>query len=554
MFHRITLLLLVSSFLLGCKGLRYGNEQLLRAEQLLEEAPDSSLSFLVAMDSESLVTKKQRAHYALLLTASRDRNYIDVSSDSLISIALDYYSPRSISKERMMSWYYNGVILKNSGSFAQAIVSFEKALEDAESLGNLHFAGLIYRNIGSVFDSSNNFSAAIDAHRKSIDCFRRTNEPLYLNYANLSLAIGYLNNHSFSSALNTINAIRDSCDTPEILSYCNMVEAAILSEKETAPERVVSLYRDESDMPLDLIDHIYMAKALDDCGENMLCDEYLEKGYAMAKDEADSATVDYVRSKILFKRGRLPEAFCLLDNATSVQDSLTRFILKESVSSAQRDYFREVSDKEKKLAKSLRIRAVLYLVIALLLIVGISLFGRLQSKRHELKIKELMADRAVELSRIKQLNTDKASLVGQLFSERLSHLDILSKRYFSASDNDRKEYIYQEFRRYLHSLRDDKKLFETLENDLDRYCDGIMTKLRVQVPAIKDNNLKLVCLFFAQFSYTAISLIMGGASIQSLKTARSRCRAMIKQSEAMDKSFFLEMLSVKKEAAEQSND
>ncbi len=554
MLRRIVLLLLVCTLWTGCKELRYNDEQISRAEQLLDNSPDDALSVLGAIEPKSIVTKRQKARYALLMTAALDKNYIDVSSDSLIRVAVEYYSKRNVTKERMMSWYYNGIVFKNSASYAGAIVSLEKALEDAKALGDYHYSGLIYRNIGDIFNASNNYSASVESLMRSVECFRLCNEPLYLDYAKVSLATAFLNNHSFNSAISTINEIRDSCDVPDILSYCSNIEAAVLSEEGKTPERIVSLYRNESDITMDMTDHLYLAKALDDCGEKNLCDEHLENGYTLAKDEADSATVDYVRSKILFKRGRLPEAFCLLDNATSVQDSLTRLILKESVSSAQRDYFREVSDKEKKLAKSLRIRAVLYLVIALLLIVGISLFGRLQSKRHELKIKELMADRAVELSRIKQLNTDKASLVGQLFSERLSHLDILSKRYFSASDNDRKEYIYQEFRRYLHSLRDDKKLFETLENDLDRYCDGIMTKLRVQVPAIKGNNLKLVCLFFAQFSYTAISLIMGGASIQSLKTARSRCRAMIKQSEAVDKSFFLGMLSVKKEAAEQSND
>ena len=108
-------------------------------------------------------------------------------------------------------------VFKNSAFYAGAIVSLEKALEDAKALGDYHYSGLIYRNIGDIFNASNNYSASVESLMRSVECFRLCNEPLYLDYAKVSLATAFLNNHSFNSAISTINEIRDSCDVPDIL-------------------------------------------------------------------------------------------------------------------------------------------------------------------------------------------------------------------------------------------------------------------------------------------------------------------------------------------------
>ena len=94
-------------------------------------------------------------------------------------------------------------------------------------------------------------------------------------------------------------------------------------------------------------------------------------------------------------------------------------------------------------------------------------------------------------------------------------------------------------------MRTDEDLFFSLEKDLDRYCDGVMTKLRSQVPSIKGENLKLIALFFAGLPYSTVQLVMNRVSIDSLKTARSRFRKEIKAADAPDEALFLKLLEMK---------
>ena len=65
-------------------------ELLDRAEPLIETAPDTALALLDSIDSRRLY-RGDKARYALLRSQALDKNYIDVTNDSLINIAVNYY-------------------------------------------------------------------------------------------------------------------------------------------------------------------------------------------------------------------------------------------------------------------------------------------------------------------------------------------------------------------------------------------------------------------------------------------------------------------------------
>jgi hypothetical protein len=72
-----------------------------------------------------------------------------------------------------------------------------------------------------------------------------------------------------------------------------------------------------------------------------------------------------------------------------------------------------------------------------------------------------------------------------------------------------------------------------------------MERLSVQVPRIRGENLHLIMLFFAGFSYETVQILMSKNSIASLKTVRSRLRKEILDANAPDADLFLKMLEMK---------
>ncbi|MBR5856619.1 MAG: hypothetical protein IKY70_05040, partial [Bacteroidales bacterium] len=75
---------------------------------LMQNFPDSSLFILQSISPEQLKTEREVALYSLLYSQAIDKNYIDITNDSIIAKAVCYYSNRTDENRKAQSWYYLG--------------------------------------------------------------------------------------------------------------------------------------------------------------------------------------------------------------------------------------------------------------------------------------------------------------------------------------------------------------------------------------------------------------------------------------------------------------
>ena len=90
---------------------RTDDARLAVAERQMAEHPDSALLTLRKIDATSL-NRHNTALYALLLTQAQYKNDITATSDSLINIALDYFSD---GKRHIECLIYKGAVLQELG-------------------------------------------------------------------------------------------------------------------------------------------------------------------------------------------------------------------------------------------------------------------------------------------------------------------------------------------------------------------------------------------------------------------------------------------------------
>lgn len=518
-----------------------------KAHSLLQSNPDSSLALLYSINPNTLRHDRIKAKYALYMSAALDKNYIDVASDSLISQATEYFINHGNKHEQMLTWYYNGIIQSNMNELSSAVVSFEKAAKKAEELGDYRYLGLINRSIAYSFYKTNNINAAINYYKKAIRCFEKNpSDSLYLYYEKYSLAVAYYVNEDYDNAIGIIHQMMDSaiyCEDP--LSMTLNAKLAIWGLDDYICG--ISIYSKVPDRYYSFVDCKSLALAYNYIGKPDSSNLWLGHAYSLAKNEADSATIDYTKSKILMQRGMADEAYRLLNHATTVQDSLTRALLSESVSAAQRDYFRvEAISREKQLSET-RKRSLLLGIIGLLMTAIIMSYLFFRSWKKDQALKELMAQLAVNNQNVIQLSHDNATLLATHYSERIRRIDSISKEYYQLDSKDKKDIVFKQFKDYIGELNSDDNLYSTIEDDLNHYCSNLMKRFREQVPEIQDRNLKLITLFFAGLSYETVAIITKAQSANSLKTQRSRYRKIIEESGAEDKEFFLQMLEMKKQ-------
>ena len=514
------------------------------AESLLQPKPDSCLTILEAIVPNDLRTREEKARFALLMSAALDKNYIDVVSDTLIKIAADYYSVRKDRHHRMMAYYYQGLILDNAADYTAAIIALEKAEKDALDLEDHLYAGLIHLRKGDIYTKTLNNQAAQSSLMEAINHFKYLDNSDYAAYTELGLAISYINSHNFSKAKQQLESVL-AYNNDNLNDYYSLEKAVIMIELDEDLTDAIRLLRSAPQNLLNSQDYCLYALAMESIGQRDSTDKLITNAYSLCISQPDSVGIDFIYADILHRRGNDAEAYQLTRKAAFVQDSLTRVLLQQSVSNAQRDYYKAESLFQEERAGRLRNRNRLGTATVLLALALLSWLTISYRKRKEQEIQKQMLNLSVAQSELHQAEQTNASLLGSLFIEKFNHLDRLSADYVRA-DNDRERLVaLKDFKEEIAAIRTNDDLFLSLEKDLDRYCDGVMTKLKDQVPAIKGDNRKLISLFFAGLPYSTVQLVMNRVSIESLKTARSRFRREIKAANAPDEELFLRFLEMK---------
>lgn len=516
------------------------SKQLKQVEQLMDERADSAL-FILRKIKGPFLSEREEAKYALLISQAFDKNYIDLTSDSLVRIAVDYYKDHGPEQDRMKAWFYLGRIQQNNNNNTDAIISFSHTLEIAEKIGDYYFAGMANQNISNLYCRTYNKAESIHYSEQSVRDFFSAGKEAHHEYALLWLAICYFNAGETEKGEHVLRDLIARSDNAVLIRECKRNLGAILMKRDSGcnPEQALMLFREGDMKNLDVTDLGYYAVACNMLGMKDSTYYYLEQAYQLCESPADSAIVSFNNYQIEYANGNYKEACENLRHATRAQDSLIRVTLQESITTTLKNYYREESLFEKEKLKNQGYRNSIVIGLLVLSIILTILFF---IHRNEREKKQIQYQMDLLISDNLKIHKENAALAGSLFQERFAVLNELSEHYFSEEDDARRNIVYKEFRRYLKAARNDKELFNNLENNLDRFCDGLITKFKTQIPGINNDNLKICELFFAGMSYEKVMTIMNRQSIGSLRTLKSRLRCVIKESGAPDTETFLSYL------------
>ncbi|MCH4156422.1 MAG: hypothetical protein LKF31_08970, partial [Muribaculaceae bacterium] len=175
-----TVFLFIAALLLltCCTRGRY-SARLVAADSLMNAHPDSAYAILKSISSDTLPSKADRAYYALLFTQAMYKNYDTIRSDSLINIAVNFFSDNHDREKYTRSLIYKGAALNDMGDFLGAMHSYKAAEANADSTDyenkgqvNLRMAEL-YKDM--EFD--NNIS--LEKYKKSLLNFEKSGNKKY---------------------------------------------------------------------------------------------------------------------------------------------------------------------------------------------------------------------------------------------------------------------------------------------------------------------------------------------------------------------------------------
>lgn len=183
---KFTGVILTSLFIvifLSCNSGLDGTMMMLQqAEQCMEAHPDSALQLLNGIHNPNELADKKRAEYLLLLTQARDKNYMDLSADSSITFAVDYFKKSGDKRKYGKALYYYGRVLQRKKDAPKAMKVFLDARQILEETDEYKILGLLLTDISILNREQSLYDVAIDNCRQAINSFSKLKDTMGIAY------------------------------------------------------------------------------------------------------------------------------------------------------------------------------------------------------------------------------------------------------------------------------------------------------------------------------------------------------------------------------------
>ena len=417
-------------------------ETIRQAEMLMQEQPDSALRVLQTIDRRSL-RGEPLARYALIYSIAQDKSGLDVTNDSLLRIAYEYYSQHPDDSLYARSQYYMGKYLCLTTQTDSAYACLLKAKNTSEEERDYYTAYLAtdrMRRIAEVSDTALCLSLSKDAYRLYIK--HGAINPVNEAYLLIGIGDTYSRRGDGDSAIHYYNIA-----LAKAKSVCDSVAISIVFQN------ISCCYweKKQYNIALDYAQQAYNYRGyLDESLAMLFAQCYIEEGeyniakqYMNAQPPSDSKENQLVRLRILHKfsakTGNANAAQEYFDSACNVAADMYLNTQKEKLDLQRRKLHEEI---ERLRAESLWKLSVTCLVFSLLLL---TLIVWLFIKYHRAKKAEIEHQKIQNRS-LEELNKKEEERF------RAEKARLLAEETMLRKEKEQKEQIMERTRFYVKSM------------------------------------------------------------------------------------------------------
>lgn len=516
-------------------------------ESYIMERPDSALAVLDSMDRSCLTSDRLRAHHALLHAMALDKNFIDVTDDSIASVAVEYFSKKGPEKYEARALYYLGLSYYYAQDYDKAILEFTKAEKVAEMCDSLYW-GMIKSLQSNTYSKTYNDKEALSNLEQAYDIFSNLSLDYYVNASALGLAKLYFNNNNRFKADSLLSKLVMSKDIDSRVRFSAIQSKAYLNVSDSNYDY------DEAILLYDIL--------LKECTSCMSYRDYWAYAYALINSgrqresqdivaqlsQVDTSTTAYYWQYLIEKsKGNYSEALTLLEKSVTANNIEVTDALKQSLALSQRDYYKSQSELSEYKANNRKLTvisiSVVSVMILLLVLWGTSIYIRRQREEKEYYLN--YADeirRQLEAYRTEDYPELKRKYI-ELYKSKFEVIGNLYEQYTLFDGKKNAEHaIYERVSSIVEDFRNDYGNIRSLESVLNEDMDNIVANLRNEMPRFKEVDYSIFCFMLIGFDATTISHLLN-TSINTIYIRKSRIKKSIEEMNPEHKIQFLEVLN-----------
>ncbi len=517
-------------------------------ETYIADRPDSALFIIESIDTTDLNTRGLRAHHALLHAMALDKNYIDVTDDSLALKAVNYYQKRGSRKNYARSLYYLGLSYYYDKQYDKSIIELAKA-EPVAAVADSLYLGFTKVLQADIYSINYNELAELEALKQALNIYVSLNEDYYVNVAKRRLAVSYTNNNMYAEAQLQLDELFNSHNLNKRIEIKAVGDYAFLKANQpnadyyAASKYFEKVAFEEDGKYMTRQDYWVWAYALSEIGDYDRCHEIVD-----AMKQIDSSGTAYHFMYMIAKNeGKNIEALEYLEKFSDKNNDEVVKILQQSISSIQRDFYQSQYEITGIKAKN-RLLVIIIIVTAVAFLMVVVLVVTIRYRRRKEQEKEQYIRYAEEVNRqLKDFKQDTYSSLQKkyisMYKKKYETLGTLYDRYIQTEGRvDSEHFIYMDVVSLIDELRNEIGNREEFEEMLDKDLDGIMVKLRSELAGLKKKDYALFGYLALGFDATIISHFMD-CTVNTVYIRKSRLKKAIEESEAEHKSLFMAIIS-----------
>ena len=521
-------------------------------ESYMDARPDSALAVLRAIDTLTLKNDKSRMKYNLLMAIALDKNYIDDGCFvEPMQKTVEWYERKGDQTSKMISNYYLADQFYDKKERIKAFLHFTRAYDLAEKEQNLFIEGMSARNLSELYYRTYDLQQALYYAKQSRAAFKKNNQEGHELYAALQEARELFNNGFFHKCITLCDSIINVTESRRMLK--EEADALYFSadaflhlqpkDKEQAMKRLLRI---------DSLGVSYTAQATgmlaylkDSFGEKEEAKSILAQAYQLSKNQDDSIRVLFWEESMLGETS-YKERYLLNKQSLDYANQALKNSVKQSIEQARSEYYRENERAATEQLLSMKNWLLLAVSVFALILILILYLIRIKKIQTRLIIQEQEFRLETEKAAKEELS-NKLAVFSSAVSDTLDFgfeiLNELSEKYYHP--NLAKESSFREtIEKYCSDMASREELGDEIEASINVVHDGLLTKLRTEIPSLSEEEIKLFAYCVFGFSYKTINAFYPkDTSINTSYSRVFRLKKTIRESDAEDTALFLSFLN-----------
>jgi len=492
------LLILLSIFFFSCQTDYTKNKILLHADSVMSIHPDSALRLLQSIPYPEKLSEADYAAWCLQYSFTQYKLNQDITSDSIIRVAVKYYKNSSLSKQSGTAYYLLGRILLNNKKNKEAMSVYKTAEYILKSTEQNDLKGLVDFEIGYLYKYDETFSESLIYFKKSLKYFISSKNIKYQAYAYREISdIYYQLNYPFEKVMFLSNqALKLSKQSGDSLNYYSISgqQGELLFDKNyaLAKEYLLKAYRNFPTLRpnyASLLSYTYIMLNKPDSANyyvRIANKDTTQTKYNVGRYFTEAYVAKY--------EGNKDKAFSLYEKAYSMRNKYFKQSMISQLHAIDKQFDLTKSESEKTALKienrnKVIVIGLLFIVVLIVLVIFLMVHNRNKKKQMEdmiekQKLKNSLEEKKTENNLKKELLLSKLTL-------RMDNTLQLNRLKMGLSKQIKLDDFIKEITIQSTVSQDD---WDFYIDEVDHIFDNIISVLSASNPQLTPSDIKVITL------------------------------------------------------------